>query len=110
MPSGTSVRYLARGTSARAFALLVALASASLTGAALRASPPVVAIMTEPSLDPVASHGIVKLREALAAGGFRIAEFSNTLQPDVVVLTGVGRGGEAGPPPQRVHHSTALGR
>ena len=95
MPSGTSVRYLARGTSARAFALLVALASASLTAAALRASPPVVAIMTEASQDPVASHGIVKLREALVAGGFRVAEFSNNLQPDVVVLTGVGRGGEA---------------
>jgi len=51
--------------------------------------------MTEPSLDPAASHGILKLREALAAGGFRVAEFSNQLQPDVVVLTGVSRGGEA---------------
>jgi hypothetical protein len=96
MSSATSVRYLARGTCARAFGLLVALASASLTAAALRASPPVVAIMTEPSLDPAASHGIVKLREALAAGGFRVAEFSSNVQPDVVVLTGVGRGGEAG--------------
>jgi hypothetical protein len=76
-------------------ALLAALASASLTAAALRASPPVVAIMTEASQDPAASHGIVKLREALVAGGFRVAEFSNNLQPDVVVLTGVGRGGEA---------------
>ena len=52
--------------------------------------------MTEPSLNPVASFGIVKLREALVAGGFRIAELSSTLQPDVVVLAGVGRGGEAG--------------
>jgi len=95
MPSGTFDRYLTRGRCARIFALLVALASASLTAAALRGSPPVVAIMIEPSLDPAASHGIVKLREALAAGGFRVADFSSHLQPDVVVVTGVGRGGEA---------------
>jgi hypothetical protein len=55
MPSATGVRYLPRRTCARVFALLVALASTSLTAAALPASPPAVAIMTEPSLDPAAS-------------------------------------------------------
>ena len=95
MPSRTGVRYQARATCARGFALLAALAAASLTGAAPRTLPPVVAIMIEPSLDPVASHGIVKLREALAAGGFRVAEFSSNLHPEVVVLAGVGRGTEA---------------
>ena len=95
MPSGTGIRHPARGTAARSFALLAALAAASLTGASLRASPPVVAIVTEPSLAPAASHGIAKLREALAAGGFLVAESSSNLHPDVVVLAGVGGGGEA---------------
>ena len=61
MPSDTSARCLASSTCARIFALLVALASASLTAAALRTSPPVVAVVTEPSLDPAASYGMEEL-------------------------------------------------
>jgi hypothetical protein len=49
-----------------------------------------LAIVTEPSLDPAASHGIAKLREALAAGGF-CKQNSSNLQADVVVANGPRR-------------------
>ena len=103
MQSDPRVRRLLQ-VSARAAALLAALASASLASAVLPAAAPTVAIITDAAQQEPALHGVAKLRDALAARGFRPADVSNTVQSDFIVVTGVGDRSEAA---RVLGHSTA---
>ena len=83
--------------------LAIVLCAAALTSARLPASARVVAIATDAALDAPATYGIGKLRQALAARGFRVEERSPGVDADFVVVAGAARDGEAARMLQQVH-------
>lgn len=75
----------------------ILLAAAILVkGAEATASFPVVAIVAPPTLDAPARYGMAKLRDALAARGFRLATLPSPTPPDFLIIAGTTADCEAG--------------
>jgi hypothetical protein len=92
-----------RGMFLRFTTLLVILLAMPLRVGELTASSPIVAVFAESVQDGPAQYGIEKLRQALAARGFRVAPASLQTPADFVVIAGTSSGCEAGRLLQRAH-------
>ena len=75
--------------------LAIAVCVAALNLAHLPRSAPLVVIAADAKLDQPGIHGLAKLRDALAARGFRVLERADDKQADFVIVAGVGRDSEA---------------
>ena len=75
--------------------LALAVCAAALTSVRLPASAPLVVIAADAKLDQPGIYGLSKLRDALGARGFRVAEHADNQQADFVIVAGTGRDGEA---------------
>src|SRR5262249_23175337 len=75
--------------------LAVAVCAAALNSAHLPASAPLVVIAADAKLDQPGIYGLAKLRDALGARGFRVAECAHNEQADFVIVAGIGHDSEA---------------
>src|SRR4029450_4083847 len=79
------------------FISLVILALATpLRVGELTASSPIVGLVEPSAQEGPARYGMERLREALAARGFRVASVSSRIRPDFVVVAGTTADCEAG--------------